>query len=147
MNPRKMAWPVALVVALAVIVGCRNSDAEARARVEAINMLSSICLDVLIVTSETDQAPPVELEGLIQWLAEHGTDYSERRIRDPWGHPVVIVAESGRFVGIGSSGPDGRWKQGAGDDIIITLEEVMERKDTLGTFRRGPSVRPHNAYR
>jgi len=121
---------VSALVVLALVVGCRQPDPEGHIRTESRITLFSVCKDVYVVESNTEEPPPVKLGPLVAWLAKNGLaeasyiDYKQGTIKDAWGRPITVIAEEGRFVGVGSSGPDGHWQSGDGDDIVVTLEDV-----------------------
>jgi len=94
--------------------------------------LHCVCKHICLAEHNTEEPPPLKLPELVDWLAKHAAegpyiDYKRKTIRDVWGNPVVVVSESGKLTGLGSAGPDGNWQNGAGDDIVVTLEEVKNR--------------------
>jgi hypothetical protein len=121
---------VAALVSLALVVGCRQPDPEGHMRAESRTTLFSVCKLVYLAESETEEPPPVKLGPLVTWLAKNASaeesyiDYKQGTIKDAWGRPITVIAEDGRFVGVGSSGPDGHWQSGEGDDIVVTLQDV-----------------------
>lgn len=115
---------------MVVAVGCGNSYSSAHERVRAKAMLYSACSLVYLWQSETDEPPPVRLPELVEWLETHASaeesyiDYEAGTIEDIWGNEVVVISEGDEFLGLGSSGPNGNWEGGDGDDIVVMLEEV-----------------------
>ena len=127
---RKHTW--FLVLYVCALGGCRQARLQAHMQGKSQTTLYNVCTLVDLVESESKEPAPVELPELVDWLSKHGggeesyIDYRQGTIRDAWGHSLVVIAESGKFVGLGSPGPDGRWENGKGDDIIVTLEEVKQ---------------------
>ena len=124
-------------VALAVLIcaatpGCRRDGPETHNHVESRTILRDVCIYVRLAESTTQEQPPTKVPELIGWLEAAGhvskdeayINYHEKTITDAWGNKVVVVSQAGKFVGVGSPGPDGIWQEGTGDDILVTLESV-----------------------
>jgi hypothetical protein len=84
---------------------------------------------------ETNQYPPTDCKEYAVWLlancgparthVEIGLvhyDPAKGLFLDDWEHPIVLVVDSDALVGLGSCGPNGRWEQGGGDDIVVRFE-------------------------
>jgi len=86
-----------------------------------------MCGEVNSAKFESGEQPPVKYPELVVWLQKHlYYDYSQEELLDAWGNQlVVVVSQAGTFAGLGSCGPDGKWGEGAGDDIILTFEEMF----------------------
>ncbi len=109
--------------------GCQSGKAVQR-DVDARNMLETMCKLVCIGEAVYDEPPPTSLPRLVDWIATNVSndldyiDYDNKTIRDPWNNEVVLVAENETLIGIGSAGPNGRWENGQGDDILVKLQDV-----------------------
>ncbi len=123
-----------VLVLLAPLVGCRNRNADARAAFRTRTILDSTVR--LVDAAEVGAGPtaPVDdISALVSWLdMQLGADLpyvdtTRKTIADGWGREIVIIAEDGRFVGLGSKGKSGIWEDGRGDDIIVLLEDVRLR--------------------
>lgn len=129
---RAFAWSMVAACICGLVLGCRQPDPEGHMRAKSRTTLFSVCKLVYLAESNTKEPPPVRLPELVGWLSKHASaeepyiDYKQNTIRDAWGHPLVIVRESGKFIGVGSPGPDARWQDGNGDDIIVSLQEVKQ---------------------
>ena len=125
-NWRKVAWIAMVTLGSVTISGCKRPDTAGHARARTKTTLFSVCKTIWVVESFTEEPPPVKLPELIDWMEKHANfdDYQPKTIKDVWGNQIVVVSRAGKFVGVGSSGPDGIWQDGTGDDILVTLEDV-----------------------
>jgi len=129
-------WIILPLLIIAVVFGCkdwRTMDGKGeRERFETRNRLSFLCMTIFLVDDEPNV--PVTMPEFVDWLIEfrslepgernlEGVDFQQKTIRDAWGNPLVILSESGRFVGLGSAGPNEIWENGKGDDMIALLDE------------------------
>lgn len=109
------------------ISGCKQ---RGDARGDSRTTLFSVCQDVYLAKGDTQDPPPVNLPKLIEWLDVQGfknlwyVDYQQKTIRDGWGREIVIISQDGKFVGVGSAGPDGIWQGGNGDDVVYKLGDL-----------------------
>ena len=140
MNWRKVALVAMVTLGCVTVSGCRGRDTADYARAhlgsQSWEILYSVCVRVQTAESfkeEHEEPPPVKLPELVEWLVKHYAfddhairyiDYQQKTIKDAWGNQIVVVSRADKFVGVGSPGPDGNWQDGAGDDIIVTLEDV-----------------------
>jgi len=119
-----------LVACCFAVSGCRQPDTEGHARVRTKNVLISVCKLVELGESITNEPPPTTLPSLVTWLWKYVSkdepyiNYREKTIKDAWGSVIVIVSQNGKFIGVGSPGPNRTWQDGAGDDILVKLEDV-----------------------
>ena len=101
--------------------------------------MSLICKLIILAEDDMDEPIPVTMSELIDWLAKSGyadteydsadIDFQQKMIQDAWGNPLKVLSdESGRFIGFGSAGPNGLWQNGQGDDIIVTVDEVKNKR-------------------
>jgi len=96
---------------------------------DAMEKTELISLQRTIAAAElrTNQPAPITLPELTDWLAASGLvapgdlriDTDARTIRDRWDRPIVLISEDSRLKAIASSGSDGLFQDGQGDDIII----------------------------
>ena len=119
-----------LVVVCLVTFGCRPRGGKGHVSAESKAILRSVCKIVSVVEYTADEPAPVTLPALVAWVEEQGfegesyIDYPARTITDAWGNAIVVLAEEGKFVGVGSSGPNGIWEDGRGDDLTSMLDDI-----------------------
>ena len=115
--------------------GTEHGEAHEVMRTEA-NLWALVKVTGSVVWGSGQYAPANEKEYSI-WLmernddvkrwAEWGTipfDPEKKMFLDAWRRPVVLVTESGSLTGLGSSGPNGQWQNGEGDDILVVLKDL-----------------------
>ena len=85
--------------------------------------------------AHTETEPQSSSRELLEWLFASESPFSDLandspyarvcprsgRILDHLGNPVVLISRAGRLVALGSSGPDGKWEGGKGDDVIAEV--------------------------
>ncbi|MHC4563756.1 MAG: hypothetical protein ACYS8X_13425 [Planctomycetota bacterium] len=119
-----------VVVVSLVMLGCRARDGKGHVMTDAKALLRSVCKIVSVVEYTAGESAPMTLPALIAWIEEHGfeeesyVDYPGRTITDSWGNAIIVLAEDGEFVGVGSSGPNGIWEHGRGDDLTSMLDDL-----------------------
>ncbi len=95
-----------------------------------INVLSALAIAIRDVDLDTEEDPLQEMSvSSRRWLESHGIVDEEGRVRDGWGRPVVIETRDDGAIVIGSSGPNGIWEHGGGDDIVIILASDTEERE------------------
>lgn len=128
---------VLILVPVVVVVGVLVWDMRSfrdDSGLPAASMSSD--LRQLLILAEINEAStgdhaPVRSSKFVQWLLE-GLDVQDDRegafrridaagesIVDEWGSEVVVLAKEGRLWALGSAGPNGRWENGGGDDILV----------------------------
>ena len=109
--------------------GCGGGDtdkeiAELKRRAQTLAALTELWAQVSSVSVETGEPPPALAKPLVIWLRDHGADLrdpvrvQDGLLLDGWGNPMHLVVEDGRLLTLGSSGANGRWEEGRGDDIL-----------------------------
>ena len=124
---RRTALAMLVWLGCAGLSGYRQPAPSAHLTAQSMNTLIYTCKLVNLGGFETKEPAPILLPELVDWLKRHASadepyiDYRQKTIEDAWGNQVVIVSTDGRFVGIGSPGPDGIWQGGSGDDMIVKV--------------------------
>ena len=115
-----------------VLFSLGPDDGDAHLRVCTANRLGVVCISIAALEDELGQPAPTSMPALVAWLLEYDlvrnrpgeVDGSRGMIYDRWGEEVLLVVQDGRLTGLGSPGPDGIWRDGRGDDIMVMLKEV-----------------------
>ena len=86
--------------------------------------------------------PPTMLPEIVDWIATYvgkgcpRIDYKNRTIRDGWKRDIVPIVTDGKLAGLGSAGANGRWEDGKGDDIVVSLDEVIQNRESKASGAR-----------
>jgi len=97
--------------------------------------LEELVVATLGAVFQTNQYSPLGSKAYADWLLANSgparshvaiglVDYDPASglFLDGWKRPIVLFVESDTVLGLGSSGPNGRWEQGEGDDIVVRFE-------------------------
>ena len=115
--------------------GCGNGEVDKSAETEGdLYVLAGATLHAIL---ESDQYAPTNEREYVIWLMEYepnvkkwtewGTilfDPERYEFLDAWHRKIVLVTESGELTGLGSSGENGQWENGKGDDIVVSLRNL-----------------------
>jgi len=110
-----------------ICLGCGGGDkkiVEGKRRARTGLALYYVCRETFRISQDTGEPPPTLHKPLVLWLRDHGAQWGKSvRVQDGllvdgWGNPMHLVVEDGRLLTLGSSGPNGRWEEGTGDDIL-----------------------------
>lgn len=79
---------------------------------------------------EKGETVPTKMTELVEWLQEKyailegddHVDWENKVIIDTWGRPVVLIVHDGILNYVGSRGPNGKWENGQGDDIVKEID-------------------------
>lgn len=121
------------LVCLATMYGCqkKKENVEGHMKANSLNRLRTVCVLILISKADSQESPPATLKELIVWLEKHGfkeesdIDYSNKTIKDAWGHEIILIIKDGKLIGVGSPGSNGIWEKGTIDDLVVTLKEIQ----------------------
>ena len=146
-------WLVFVLIICGITLGCRQPDSGGHTRARSKIIMYNIHTAILIAEREMNEAIPITLHGLVDWLfkdippsVDTSVECEIRAMKDAWGNPLIVLSdESGKFIGLGSAGPDGFWQNGQGDDIIVTLDEVRIRRGWVtSSLTSEPTTAPAN---
>jgi hypothetical protein len=117
---------IAIMVVL-VMCGCRKIPRRASGVDSDVIFtqitLSAVKMNILKIGLITRESPPFDNELLLAWFVENGVPLhrffiEDDRLLDSWGNELHIIRVSPTAMQVGSSGPNGQWEQGQGDDIL-----------------------------
>jgi hypothetical protein len=114
----------------------RDGPSSGYDRATTRNHLASICRLIPLFEETSKQPAPVTMPEFVDWLGactkQLDVDYEGRTIRDYWGRPAVLIVRDGKLDALGSAGPNGRWEEGKGDDILARVEDVNKKRNGNG---------------
>lgn len=118
-----------LLFATCIIFGCGRGGTHELPLVKTMNCFRAISKHVHMIRKDNNNSPPKEMGRLVKWLENNTAkldcvDYKKKSINDGWGRSVIILAKDDQLYGFGSSGADGIWQGGRGDDIICVINDI-----------------------
>ncbi len=132
----KAAKKISLFLLISLILfvpSCRKYGSALPKSVDTKDSMYTCSLIILLAEEESGQPPPLEMKDLVTWIEMHSVeverhkfvDLKQKRLVDSWGREFVLTVCNQRLVALGSTGPDGIWAKGQGDDIVFLICSVI----------------------
>lgn len=117
---------------------------EGHKEANTYNELCLVAKNIIITNLDADEKSPMEMYSLMKWLDTYSLDWKDWRnefedwfdpntgtLIDRWGTPIELQVKSPREYVLISSGPNHKFENGKGDDIVYSFNpyEYVEEKE------------------
>jgi len=96
--------------------------------------LFALSVSIEMAQHESNADAPTSMAAFVAWVEEYGSPEANEILEkngmlrtddqiliDGWGRRIKLIADGDRLIGFGSVGRNGRWEDGAGDDLFVRV--------------------------